>query len=202
METRSVAPMRIAKTGYIIMSLVFCLGGILLIVLPELSASVVGRSIGIAMILFGSIKLVGYFSKDLFRLAFQYDLAFGILLLALGTIVLLRTDEMISFLCIALGVSILADGLFKMQIAVDSKKFGIRVWWLIFLLAVLTGLVGLLLMFRPADSVRVLMILLGISLLAEGFLNLCVAVSTVKIIRHQQPDVPETDWDMEKIKNR
>ena len=89
------------------------------------------------------MKLVGYFSRDLYRLAFQYDLEFGILLIALGVIVLLRTNGVMDFICIAAGVSILADGLFKIQIAIDARRFGIRDWWLILLLAVVTGGVGL-----------------------------------------------------------
>ena len=175
MKMRSVTPMRIAKTGYIIISAVFCIAGILFIARPELSVKIIGRGLGIAMILFGCIRLVGYFSRDLFRLAFQYDLEFGILL-------------------IALGIAILADGLFKVQIAMDSKRFGIAAWWLILLLAVLTGFVGLLLVFRPVESAHVLTMLLGVSLLAEGILNLCVVVSTVKIVKHQRPDVIESEF--------
>ena len=130
----------------------------------------------------------------MFRLAFQYDLEFGILLIALGLTVLLRTSGVMDFICVAMGVAILADGLFKIQIAVDAKRFGIQAWWLILVLAALAGGVGLLLVFRPWESVQALTVLLGISLLAEGGLNLCVALSTVKIVGHQQPDVIETDY--------
>lgn len=194
MKMRSVTPMRIAKSGYIIMSAVFCIVGILFIARPELSVKIIGRGLGISMILFGCIKLVGYFSRDLFRLAFQYDLEFGILLIALGVIVLIRSPNVMNFIFIALGIAILADGLFKVQIAMDSKRFGIAAWWLILLLAVLTGFVGLLLVFRPVESAHVLTILLGVSLLAEGILNLCVVVSTVKIVKHQRPDVIESEY--------
>lgn len=194
MKMRSVTPMRIAKSGYIIMSAVFCIVGILFIARPELSVKIIGRGLGIAMILFGCIKLVGYFSRDLFRLAFQYDLEFGILLIALGVIVLIRSPNVMNFIFIALGIAILADGLFKVQIAMDSKRFGIAAWWLILLLAVLTGFVGLLLVFRPVESAHVLTMLLGVSLLAEGILNLCVVVSTVKIVKHQRPDVIESEY--------
>jgi len=193
MKLRSVVPMRIAKIGYIIMSLVFCIVGVLLAVFPELSLMLVGRALGIAMIIFGGIKLVGYFSRDLYRLAFQYDLEFGILLVVLGLIVLKKPINAVNFIFIALGIAILADGLFKIQIAVDAKKFGIDTWWLILSLAILTGIVGLLVVFRPVENAKLLTALLGISLLAEGILNFCVAVVTVKIIRHQQPDVIETD---------
>ena len=143
------------------------------------------------MILFGAVKLVGYFSKDLFRLAFQYDLGFGLLLIALGALVLTRPGGVLDFIFIALGVAILADGLFKVQIAVDARRFGIPTWWLTLVLAIAAGAVGLALVFRPWDSARLLTILLGAALLAEGILNLCVALSTVKIVAHQRPDVFE-----------
>lgn len=194
METRSVTPMRAAKTGYVVMSIVFCVVGVLFIALPARSAVMIGRVLGAAMAAFGAVKLVGYFSRDLYRLAFQYDLEFGILLIALGVIVLLRTNGVMDFICIAAGVSILADGLFKIQIAIDARRFGIRDWWLILLLAVVTGGVGLLLVFRPWESVQVLTALLGAALLAEGVLNLCVALSTVKIVKNQRPDVIETEY--------
>ena len=198
MKNRCTIPMWVAKAGYIVMSLVFCGAGVLFIAKPELSAVAISRALGAAMILFGLIKLVGYFSKDLFRLAFQYDLGFGLLLIALGILVLAKPAGVLDFIFVALGIAILADGLFKVQIAVDSKRFGISTWWLTLVLAMVTGVVGLALVFRPWDSARLLTTLLGAALLAEGILNLCVAVSTVKIVDHQRPDVIEvTSFEVE-----
>ena len=198
MKNRCTIPMWVAKAGYIVMSLVFCGAGVLFIAKPELSAVAISRALGAAMILFGLIKLVGYFSKDLFRLAFQYDLGFGLLLIALGILVLAKPAGVLDFIFIALGIAILTDGLFKVQIAVDSKRFGIPTWWLTLILAMVTGVVGLALVFRPWDSARLLTALLGAALLAEGILNLCVAVSTVKIVDHQRPDVIEvTSFEVE-----
>lgn len=194
MENRSVTPMRIAKAGYIVMSAVFCAAGVLFIALPEQAAVAAGRMLGAAMIVFGAVKLVGYFSRDLFRLAFQYDLEFGILLIALGVISLLRTSGVLDFICVAMGVAILTDGLFKIQISIDARRFGIAAWWVVLLLAVAAGAVGMALIFRPWESAMLLTVLLGAALLAEGVLNLCVAVSTVKIIKNQRPDVIETEY--------
>ena len=58
---------------------------------------------------------------------------------------------------------------------------------------IVTVIVGFLLVFRPAESAKILTVLLGISLLAEGILNFCVGLVTVKIIKHQLPDVIETE---------
>ena len=146
------------------------------------------------MILFGVFKIIGYFSKDLFRLAFQYDLAFGILLGVLGTIILMRPEMMMNFLCVALGIAILADGLFKVQIAVDSRTFGIGRWWLILIAALLTGCIGLALIFRPADAALAITAMLGIALLLDGIMSLITVLTTVKIIRNQQPDVVEVKY--------
>ena len=143
------------------------------------------------MIVFGAVKLVGYCSRDLYRLAFQYDLGFGLLLIALGALVLARPGSVLDFLSTALGIAVLTDGLYKVQIAVDAKRFGLGAWWLTLALALAAGAVGLALVFRPWDSARLLTRLLGAALLAEGILNLCVAVSAVKIVPHQRPDVIE-----------
>ena len=193
MKMRSVTPMRIAKIGYIVMSVMFCIAGALFIALPDISITMIGISMGIAMIVFGIVKLVGYFSRDLFRLAFQFDLELGILLLVLGLIVLIRPDDLMTFICIALGISILTDGLFKVQIALDSKRFGIKSWWVILALAVVAGTIGVFLIFRSAKSAQFLTVLLGVSILAEGILNLYTVISTVLIIKHQRPDAIEIE---------
>ncbi|MBS6475653.1 MAG: DUF308 domain-containing protein [Clostridiales bacterium] len=190
---RSVALMRAAKIGYIVISAVMCVFGILLAAQPDFSVSAIGVICGVVLIVFGAAKLTGFFSKDLYRLAFQYDLAFGILVIILGTVMLARPENTMNFICGMLGISILADGLFKIQIAVESKKFGIEAWWLILMLAVVAGALGLLLLLRPAEGAHILAVLLGITMLADGILNMGTVIAAVKIIRHQQPDTTETD---------
>lgn len=189
MKMRSVAPMKIAKIGYIIMSVIFCLIGAFFIWMPEPPVAVFGRILGIAMIAFGIVKLVGYFSKDLYRLAFQFDLQFGILVIVLGAVVLVKPESLIDLMMIALGIAIIADALFRIRVAIDAKKFGIRAWWLIAAFAVLTGIVGIVVAFRPWESAKVLTVLLGTALVAQGILNLLIALFTVKIIKNQYPDI-------------
>lgn len=194
MKMRSVLPMKIAKYGYILVSIIFCAVGIAMILFPAPSVMVIGNFFGISMLAFGCVKLVGYFSKDLFRLAFQYDLEFGILLLILGVITLIKPGNVMNFICISLGICILTDSLFKVKIAFEARGFGVKAWWLTLALSILAGIAGLLLVLRPAEAMQAMMILLGISLLAEGILNLSVAISLVKIVKNQMPDVVEADY--------
>ena len=193
MKMRSVAPMKIAKIGYIVVSVLFCIAGILFIALSEISTKIVGIEIGIAAIVFGIVKLIGYFSKDLYRLAFQFDLEFGILMVVLGTIVLFHPKNVMAFIAAAFGIAILFDGLFKIRIALDSKRFGIKDWWLILSLAIIAGIIGVALIFDSAFGAGVLTILMGVSFLSEGILNLYTVIRTVLIVKNQVPDFVETD---------
>lgn len=183
-----------AKIGYITISILLCVLGIVLIAVPDFSVTLLCVLGGGIMMLFGLVKIIGYCSKDLYRLAFQFDLAFGILFVVLGFILIIRTDAMVNLICIVMGICVLADALLKIQISIDSRAFGIKKWWLILAMAILTGVAGFLLIFRPSESIQTIMILFGIALITEGVLNLITILIAVKIIRHQLPEVIDVEY--------
>ena len=194
---RSVLPMQTAKAGYIVISAVLSLLGIFLMRQPDVSTAAVGTAAGVLLVIFGIIRLIGYFSRDLYRLAFQFDLAVGILLLILGIILLTKPQDLLHFLCVVTGMYVTADGLMKLQTAHDAHRFGIASWWMILAAALLTSAAGVCLLVRPAQSVRIGMQLFGAVLLAEGLLNLLTVLVTVKIVRNQKPDVIDIDYEEE-----
>lgn len=196
-SVRSIRSIQTAKVGYLVISAALCILGVLLIAYPAISAKALCYILGGVLAVYGIIKMVGYFSKDLYRLAFQYDLASGALITALGVIMLVIPDGVISVTHTVIGILILADGLFKIQIAIDAKRFGVSRWWLIAAAAILTGVVGLLLILHPFAGAAAAMILMGVGLLAEGILNLSVVLCAVKIVRHQKPDVIEVSYSEE-----
>lgn len=183
-----------AKTGYITISVLLCILGAVLIAVPDFSAKLICRIIGGIMVLFGVIKIIGYCSKDLYRLAFQFDLASGILLAALGIILIVRTDLMVHFIGTVMGICVLADALLKIQISIDSKIFGIHKWNLILIAAIVTGVVGFLLILRPSESIQALMLLLGLALITEGVMNLITVLTAVQMIRHRLPEVIDVEY--------
>ena len=176
---------RAAKYGYIILSILICVLGVTIIAIPELSLNTLCKIGGVLLIGFGCIKIVGYLSKDLYRLAFQFDLALGILLIVLGVNLILCIDMMIHAICIMLGGLILTDSLLKVQIAIDSRAFGISLWWLILTFAIITSVTGVLVLFHPYKTVTATMIVLGVSLLGEGVLNLTTVLTAVKIYQRK-----------------
>lgn len=184
---------RTAKLGYILLSIAMCVLGVTAAAVPNISAIWFCRVGGILMLLFGCVKIIGYCANDLYCLAFQHDLAFGILLIALGFVMILRTDPMIVILCTILGMFILADALLKVQIAIDSKKFGLGKWWMILFSAIVTGIIGFLLIYRPSESAAVLTVLLGLALITEGVMNLTMILIAVKLSHGRFPLIIDSD---------
>lgn len=194
MRIRSSVPVRAAKTGYIVTSILLCLIGVLFIFFPHAGAMWLGTVCGIVLVVSGVIRIMGYFSRDLYRLAFQYDLEFGILLMIIGVLILLRGSGFMKLVSIILGIMVISDGLIKIRISRDAHRFGIARWWLILLLALVTCLAGAIMIFLPAEGSMLLSIWIGVSLLSEGIMNLIVAICTVKVVENQKADIIEGDY--------
>ena len=101
--------LKIVKNIYIIMSLLFCALGIFLMAKPKSSVRMLCVLMGTMLILYGAIKISGYFTRDAFCLAFQFDLAFGILLMAVGVIMIARKNFAVDLIFSVFGILILAD---------------------------------------------------------------------------------------------
>lgn len=179
---------RIAKGGYVASSVAFCMAGILLLLRPETSAVVMCRGLGVLLGICGIFKICGYLSEDLYRLAFQFDLAGGILAVIIGILMLFHSERVLRFFNLVLGIVVLVDGLLKIQTAIDARRFGLERWWLIGAAAVLASILGFLIIIDPFGNAGVAgaMILLGITLLMEGLLNLFVGVYTIKVAKERK----------------
>ena len=181
-KIQSTVPMKIAKHGYIILSVILCALGMVRIALPQFPAERFSQLCGGAFIAFGCIRLIGFYSKDLYRLAFQYDFEFGILVVSLGALIFIKPGRFVGLTCILMGSLVLADALFKVRITQDAKSFGIEQWWLLRIFAIATSVLGgaLVCCFGTQRN-----ILFGLTLIAEGVLSISTALVLVKIIQYQ-----------------
>ena len=168
--------LKTAKIGYILISITFYITGLCCIFRPDMMSRNAEIVAGIILIAYGIIKIIGYFSKDLYCLAFQYDFACGIFLMALGVIALCIMGKYNgSNLLAAFGILILLDSLLSIQTSLDARRFGLATWRWILFLSVLSGTVGALLLIRNT------MFVAGCALLAEGGMRHYIVHCTVEI---------------------
>ena len=80
------------KNAYTVMTICLIALGAALLFAPQLGLRTLCVVYGVFLIVYGVTKLSGYFAKDLFQLAFQFDLALGIVSIVLGIIIIKKTE--------------------------------------------------------------------------------------------------------------
>ncbi len=172
--------LRLAKVGYLIISCLFYFVGISYMFLPDLAPLGVCIFGGIVLLTYGVIKIIGYFSKDLYCLAFQYDLAFGLFIIVLGIIVLSCSSWILPYLSVGLGALILLDSLLSIQMSKDARQFGLKTWTIILATSIIAGVFGVLVIVHPFHAQMAKHFIGGGALLADGVKNHCVIHLTVR----------------------
>ena len=105
------------KNAYTVMTICLIALGAALLFAPQLGLRTLCVVYGVFLIVYGVTKLSGYFAKDLFQLAFQFDLALGIVTIVLGIIIIEKSEYIIEILSTAIGIFMLVDAALKIQTA-------------------------------------------------------------------------------------
>ena len=138
------------KWSYVVLSVMFLLLGIYLVVNPETSLIMICRILGAALAV--------------------------VFCIILGALMLGRAPALTDILSVMIGLLVLVDSVFKLQVAVDSRRMGAHSWWVTLVCTVVCLVLGILLVFNPFDGKQVLTIMMGVSLIVDGVQNLCTVV--------------------------
>ncbi len=173
--------LRAARDGYMMISVIFYISGILYMAVNGVPTHTVCMFSGCLLIAYGIVKILGYLSDDLYCLAFQYDLACGLLLMVTGCIVIMGSQRIQPYLVPGLGMLILVDALLKIQTAKDARAFGLQTWSWILTASIAAAVFGVLIIVRPFETPQIIHVIGGMGLMLEGFMNHLTVLQTVKI---------------------
>lgn len=154
--------------------------GIFMLVRPYMFARVLFWVVGAICIVHGVVRIIGYFSKDLYGLAFQFDLALGIASFMLGIIIVLNAERLMNIIPLTVGIFTLLSGALKIQSAFDAKRFGLPKWYFLLITALAMVILGVVLVMFPFGSVAAMICTLGVTLMLDGIQNLIVAFCAVR----------------------
>lgn len=158
------------------------LAGILLLTVPGLETDLAQRiMLGVLFGLTGGARMFGYFSNDLYRLAFQFDFFNGIFCEMLTLLVVLMPGKEYHVVSVLITAYLLLDGLMKMQISLDCRRFGIRFWWLILITGLVVAAASILSVIGVLAKVMPLTAITGILLIVDGLENIFVTAATVRV---------------------
>ena len=179
------------RWAYLLLS-VFLIGmGVCLVMWPELSTDMACMIVGGGAMLFGLVKIVFYFVRQVNAMVEQYDFSIGLLSIAAGAVLLIHPEEMLRLLPQVLAVCMLVDCVFKLQVVLDAKRLGSALWFMQLLAVMICIGWGVCLLLQPFGLDKYLSQMFAGGLIAEGVLNL-LTVLFIAFTLKKEPviDVP------------
>ena len=187
------------KWNLIMMSVLYLALGIFLLMVPGTALNVVCYALGGVVLLGAVIQLVRYFLVERGIFQSQLTLISGLVCLALGGFLILRSDIVVRILPIVFGLFVIFDSLGRVQSALELRRCGYGSWKGFLLLALLSVVLGVILIANPFGAMETLVMAIGVILIIEGALNLLSALYTMLAVRRFVKLHPEAQSVLEAV---
>lgn len=158
--------------------------GIVLMIYPNTSLTLVCRAVG-AIVLITGLGFVGsYLRVGKTRWFGKIELVFGSIFAILGGFIVLFPLGIVRIVPIVFGVLLVYHGIANMKQAFELHQYKDKGWWFPVLIAASTIGLGILIMKNPFETIELLMRIIGVCLLYDGLMNTMLVGRFVKSIRN------------------
>ena len=171
------------KKDTIYLAVALILLGLVLVVFPEKSTLIICYSVGILLLVGGVFKIVSYFRAKGTEIFGSLGLVGGSLLCVAGLIIVLKPQMLASFLTTILAIILIADGVVKVQYAIDLYRVEGDRWWMVLTAGIVMTILGIIALFNPFDTAAAIMIIIGILLIIDGITDLIMLVYVAKTLK-------------------
>jgi uncharacterized membrane protein HdeD (DUF308 family) len=181
-----VKDVKTIKNTYVGTSIVSVLLGLFLVIRPEASGNAISYIIGACFIFYGVVHIVSYLiSKD--ESFYQYDLAKGIITVTVGVFLIVQPSFVVSILPTLLGFIILVSGIFGLQSSINMlRRSPSKSWVAVFVPAVITIVLGILIVVNPFQWAKALLVVIGGCLIWNGVSNFWTHLCLSKRVKEAQ----------------
>lgn len=190
--------LRSVKRTYLLFSCLWILLGLALLLFPGISSRIICYILGGLCLVWAVVKFIGYFARDPYRLAFQFDLALAVLCLILGLVLIFFSRAILSILPVLVGIFTVVSGVFKLQTAFEARRFGIPSWPWLLVLSIAAIAVGALVVILPYQTAMLSIRLMGVAIVVGGIEDITATACTVNTKSHQNGTVIDVDdfWEV------
>ena len=166
-------------------SAVLCiLLGIVLLVYPDTSLTIVCRAVGVIVLITGLGFVGSYLRVGKTRWFGKVELVFGSIFAILGGFIVLYPLGIISIVPLVFGILLVYHGIANMKQAFELRQDKDNGWWLPVLIAASTIALGVVIMRNPFGTIETLMRIIGVCILYDGLMNTMLVGRFVKSIRN------------------
>lgn len=161
-------------------SIILMILGLLLIFQSEVTITTISYIIGAALIALGVLALIRFIksAKNLTEMNFNLDIIYGLVTVILGIVIITNPKAIASILPIVLGIAIVINSASKLQYAFILKNDNNDMWKTTMIIAIVSAICGVVLLFNPFAGAVLIMKIVGIFIVVYSVLDI---VSTVII---------------------
>ncbi len=172
-----------AKWALIASSVMSVAIGVCAIISPGISALAMCYVLACALVLSGVARIVSYCRGSSFGYSMHNNLAMGLMLVTLGVLIAVSADDAVIWMPVAVGIAVITDAMFILEMSFDAKRAGVPRWWVALLLSVLSAAAGVILIINPFEGALALMTVLGVTLIISGVDSLCTVLYISRFIK-------------------
>lgn len=160
------------KISYFLAAILYIALGVILLVWPNTTGSIVCFTFGSVLLAYGIITVISFFVHDSRLGSFRFELVLGIVCTAVGILFLLRPDIVLSIFPIILGIYIVIDALLNLKRALELHSMLYPRWWIALTLSLVSVALGILILIRPGMTAEVLIMVIGVVFIYNGLSDL------------------------------
>ena len=188
------------KASMFVMQLVYLALGPALVFAPDMSARVLCYACGAALLAVGLLAVWRFAAARQERLLFAwFSLVYGVLFTVLGIFLLVQPDTVLTVLPAVFGVFVLLDSLGRIQNALELRRAGLVRWWGMLFFALLSVVLGVLILINPFAALTTTVRVIGAVLLIESVLGLACALYTSLVLRELEKAVRDAGDDLMEV---
>lgn len=178
-----------------ISSLIYILMGLALIIKPALIEDLICYILAGAAIIVGLIKLISYMaSKVETRIAEDTNgFAIGVSLIVMGVFILMKSTMFVLLIPFVLGFMVTFKGIEGMQNVLNLKKFGFGYQKGAMIASLAITVFGIIVMVNPFSTMKILLVMLGIGLLASGAFDMLADIVFTRTIKKAEKEEEEKE---------
>ena len=160
------------KVTHYLSALLLVAAGVILVIWPEMTLTTICMVIGGIVSAVGVFYIIAYFVRDRLKSILGMDLVLGLLITAVGILILTHTKTVISMIPVIFGVVLLISSLVKVQTAFDMKRLHVKRRCITLLFDLMTIILAVVLIRNPFEAMATLMVYVGICFIVDGILTL------------------------------
>lgn len=188
------------KASMFVMQLVYLALGLALVFAPDMSARVLCYACGAALLAVGLLAVWRFAAARQERLLFAwFSLVYGVLFTVMGIFLLVQPDTVLTVLPAVFGVFVLLDSLGRIQNALELRRAGLVRWWGMLFFALLSVVLGVLILINPFAALTTTVRVIGAVLLIESVLGLACALYTSLVLRELEKAVRDAGDDLMEV---